>query len=251
MRGLHSDVCGCFPTGRHYPGIAERIARAVEAVEGLCAEFEAANPWQSIPLAIIDFETTGTNPAEDRIIEVGIVGFDGGSVTFREGLLVQPGIPIPDGSRAVHGITDEELEGAPSFAEALPRIAALLEGRLPVAYNAAFDRSFLHAEVERNLHALPAGKRPPAMDPAVSWVDPLVWAREALKEMKSRKLVDVCAHFGIALEQAHRAAGDAEAAGHVLFALAEKVPTMYGELVRLQARYAAFQEAEMSRFRRR
>ncbi len=251
MRGAHADVCGCFPTGRHYPGIADRIARAVEAVEGLCAEFEAARAWTGIPLAIIDFETTGTNPEVDRIIEIGIVGFDAGEVTFREGLLVQPGIPIPEESRAVHGITDEELEGAPSFAEALPRIAALLEGRLPVAYNAPFDRAFLHAEVERNLHALPGGRRPPALDPAVAWVDPLVWAREALKDLKSKRLGDVCAHYGIALERAHRAAGDAEAAGRVLLALAEKIPTMYGELVRLQSRYAAFQDAEMSRFRRR
>jgi DNA polymerase-3 subunit epsilon len=120
-----------------------------------------------------------------------------------------------------------------------------------VAYNASFDRSFLLAEVERNRHALPEGRRPPAMDPAVAWVDPLVWAREGLKDLKSRRLGDVCAHFGIPLEQAHRAAGDAEAAGHVLFALAEKIPAVYGELIRLQARYAAFQEAEMNRFRRR
>jgi DNA polymerase-3 subunit epsilon len=251
MRGAHADVCGCFPTGRHYPGIADRIAQVIEAVEGLCAEFEAARAWASIPLAVIDFETTGTNAEHDRIVEIGIVGFDEGKVSFREGLLIQPGIPIPEESRAVHGITDEELEGAPSFAEALPRIVALLEGRLPVAYNAGFDRGFLLAEVERSLHALPGGKRPPAMDPAVTWVDPLVWARESLKELKSRRLGDVCAHFGIPLEQAHRAAGDAEAAGHVLLALADKVPGVYGELIRLQARYAAFQEAEMSRFRRR
>jgi DNA polymerase-3 subunit epsilon len=251
MRGAHNDVCGCFPTGRHYPGIADRIARVIETVEGLCADFEAARGWASIPLAVIDFETTGTNAAEDRVVEIGIVGFDGGKVSFREGLLIQPGIPIPEESRAVHGITDEELEGAPSFAEALPRIVSLLEGRLPVAYNAAFDRGFLLAEVARNEHALPEGKRPPAMDEAVIWVDPLVWARESLKELKSRRLGDVCAHFGIALEQAHRAAGDAEAAGHVLFALADKVPGVYGELIRLQARYAAFQEAELGRFRRR
>lgn len=248
---MHDDICGCFPTGRHYPGIADRIARAVETVEGLCTEFEAASAWTSIPLAIIDFETTGTNPELDRIVEIGIVGFDQGEVTFREGLLVHPGVPIPEESRAVHGITDEELEGAPRFAEVLPRLTALLEGRLPVAYNAAFDRAFLHAEVERNAQALPEGKRPPAIDVAVSWIDPLVWAREVLKDLKSRKLGDVCAHFGVALERAHRAAGDAEAAGHVLFALGEKIPKMYGELVRLQARYAAFQEAELNRFRRR
>ena len=252
MRGASTNVCGCFPTGRHYPGIADRIARSIQRVEGLAVEFDPGVPWSEIPVVVIDFETTGTNSEVDRVIEIGMVGFRRGEMIFREGLLVNPGIPIPEESRAVHGITDEELEGAPSFVEALPRVVELLAGHLPVAYNAAFDRGFLLAEVER---ARAAGAPlldplPPAMRPEVAWVDPLVWAREVLKDQKSRRLGDVAAHFGIPLEQAHRAAGDAEATGRVLLALAPQMPAMYGELVSLQARYSAFQEAERVRFRR-
>lgn len=249
MRGVQ-QLGGCFPTGRHYPGIADRIARAVEAVEGLVAQFAGASAWQSIPVAVIDFETTGTNPATDRVVEIGVVGFDGGTMVFRESLLINPGMPIPEDSRAVHGISDDEVADAPRFAEALPALLPLLEGRLPVAYNAPFDRAFLLAEVERNAHAMPEGPRPPAMDPSVTWVDPLVWARETYKDLKSRRLGDLCVHLGIPLEQAHRAAGDAEATGHVLYALREHVPAAYGELIRLQARYSAFQEAERVRWRR-
>ena len=74
--------------------------------------------------------------------------------------------------------------------------------------------------VERRVkHALPKAL-PPALREETTWIDPLVWAREILKDQKSRRLGDVAAFFGIPLEQAHRAAGDAEATGRVLLALA-------------------------------
>ncbi len=241
---------GCFPTGRHYPGIADLIAQAIRNIPGLCEEFEPSRSWTGIPLVVIDFETTGTSPQEDRVLEIGMVGFDRGELTFRESLLVNPTIPIPEEARAVHGITDEEIAGAPTFEEVLPVVLERLAGRLPVAYNAAFDRAFLHAEAARVRSALTEGALPPAMRSEVVWLDPLVWAREILKDQKSRKLTDVAAHFGIPLEQAHRAAGDAEATGRVLLALAPNMPQPYGEVVRLQGRYGAFQEAELMHWKR-
>lgn len=244
-------MCGCFPTGRHYPGIADLIAEAIQNVEGLCQEFEPGSSWEDIPIVVVDFETTGRDPQTDRVIEIGLVTFTNGKVTQRESLLVNPGIPVPEDSRAVHGITDEELEGAPDFPNVMPRVLDLLSGKLPVAYNAGFDRGFLLAEITR---AAPQGMTPADLPPAarddVAWVDPLVWAREILKELKSRRLGDVAKHLGVPLEQAHRAAGDAEATGRVLLALAPQMPRVYGELIRLQKRYAAFQDAELAAWKR-
>jgi DNA polymerase-3 subunit epsilon len=237
VRG-RTDVCGCFPTGRHYPGIADLIAEAIQKVEGLCHEFEPGSSWEDIPLV-------------DRVIEIGLVSFQKGRVTSRESLLVNPGVPVPEESRAVHGITDEELAGAPDFATVMPRVLELLQGKLPVAYNAAFDRGFLLAEIGRTApKAMTPGDLPPAARNEVVWVDPLVWAREILKELQSRRLGDVAQHLGVPLEQAHRAAGDAEAAGRVLLALAPHMPRIYGELIRLQKRYAAFQDAELAAWKR-
>jgi len=250
VRG-RTDVCGCFPTGRHYPGIADLIADAIQKVEGLCQEFEPGSSWEDIPFVVIDFETTGRDSKTDRVIEIGLVTFEKGKVGSRQSLLVNPGIPVPEESRAVHGISDEELEGAPDFATVMPRVLESLQGKLPVAYNASFDRGFLIEEIGR---AAPEGMTPGDMPPAardeVVWVDPLVWAREILKELKSRRLGDVAKHLGIPLEQAHRAAGDAEATGRVLLSLAPQMPRVYGELVRLQKRYAAFQEAEFAAWKR-
>jgi DNA polymerase-3 subunit epsilon len=69
------------------------------------------------PLAVIDLETTGTDPQTDRIVEIGIlkVTLDG-----RRSRLVQrlnPGIAIPPSATNIHGITDEDVANEPRFAE--------------------------------------------------------------------------------------------------------------------------------------
>jgi DNA polymerase-3 subunit epsilon len=248
MRGGQVTIGSCFPTGRYYPGIADLLARAVRHVEGVARELEASSSWATMPMAVVDFETTGLDPAVDRVIEVGVVFIDAGMVSGRHDELVNPGIPVPDEARAVHGIGDEELAGAPRFDAVVEKLRGLLRGRIPVAYNAGFDRRFLEAELAR---LGPAGDdEPPAFRRDVDWIDPLVWVRELQPHEKSHKLGDVCTRMDVPLVQAHRAAGDAEATGRVLLALAPQMPAVYGELVRLQTRYAAFQEAELTRWKR-
>ncbi|MET0384915.1 MAG: 3'-5' exonuclease [Polyangiales bacterium] len=244
------DVCGCFPTGRHYPGIAERLQRALDDVPGLAPGFEPRTHWAGVKLAIIDFETTGLSAQTDRVIEIGVSCFDGGRLTQLKNWLVNPGIPIPEESRAVHNISDEEIADAPPFAAIAIELAEVLRDHIPVAYNAHFDRGFLHAEVGR-LTNMMLEPLPPAFMPDVVWVDPLVWVRELFPDEKSRKLTDISARLGIALDNAHRAASDAQAAGHVLLALAERMPRTYAEVVSLQGRYAARQDLDFSRLRRR
>jgi DNA polymerase III subunit epsilon len=244
------DVCGCFPTGRHYPGIADRLLRALSHVAGLCAEFEPRTRWAEARLAIIDFETTGLSPENDRVLEIGVACFSSGQLTLLKNWLVNPGIPIPEEARAIHNISDDDLKDAPSFAAVARELSEVLRGHLPVAYNAGFDRAFLHAELRR-LDASAAEPLPPAFLEEVVWIDPLVWVRELYSDDKSRKLADISARLGIALDNAHRAASDAEAAGRVLLALAERLPTYYAEVINLQAQYAARQDLDFSRNRRR
>jgi DNA polymerase-3 subunit epsilon len=244
------DVCGCFPTGRHYPGIADRLLRALSHVAGLSAEFEPRTRWAETRLAIIDFETTGLSPENDRVLEIGVACFAAGQLTSLKNWLVNPGIPVPDEARAIHNISDDDLKDAPSFGAVARELSEVLRGHLPVAYNAGFDRAFLHAELRR-LDAPAAEPLPPAFLEAVVWIDPLVWVRELYSDDKSRKLADITARLGIALDNAHRAASDAEAAGRVLLALAERLPTYYAEVINLQAQYAARQDLDFSRNRRR
>ncbi|MCA9582904.1 MAG: 3'-5' exonuclease [Myxococcales bacterium] len=250
MRGSTVDICGCFPTGRHYPGIADRIAKAVTQVAGLADEFPHDLEWMNASFAVIDFETTGLDPEKDRILEIGIVCFDGGRLSKRHNFLVNPDMPVPEEAKKIHGIGDEELAQAPKFEELFPDIVGHLTGRLPVAYNADFDRRFLRAEFARISWEL-EDSPPPALRADVIWIDPLVWVRELQKYEKRKKLTDVCERMGIPLEQAHRAAGDAEATGLVLLALGKDLPQTYSELIRIQTQYAAQQEAEMFSWRGR
>lgn len=240
MRGAGSlEACGCFPTGRHYPGIAH-LLRAV--VRGLVDEFAADATWAELPIALIDVETTGRDASVDRVVEVGIAICRGGAVVDRKNWLVNPGRPIPKEATDVHRLTDDDVKEAPPFAAVAEDIAAALVGCIPAAYNAAFDRAFLGNEIARSGIAGAA----PALRREVEWIDPLVWARELQPEERSRALGEVAARLGITLEHAHRAADDAEAALRVLLALGrdERVPTTYGALIQEQRRFALDQADE-------
>jgi DNA polymerase-3 subunit epsilon len=253
MRGS-TDVCGCFPTGRHYPGIADRMRSATTRVAGMAHGFAPDAIWSEEPFVVLDFETTGLDAETDRIIEIGAACFRHGKLESSKFWLVHPGIPIPPETTEITGIDDSMVAGQPPFEVAIRDVISHLEGRIPVAYNHFFDSRFLWAETRRaGLPTRGPGADGKEIAPAFSddgvWIDPLVWARELQKNDKGHKLVDVCARLGIPLESAHRASHDAEAAGHVLLALASQMPRRYAELLRVQQRYAATQDLDMAGWR--
>ncbi|HEY8040061.1 MAG TPA: 3'-5' exonuclease [Polyangiaceae bacterium] len=231
---LSLDACGCFPTGRHYAGIAH-LLRAV--VRGLMEELAPDASWVELPIALVDVETTGKDASVDRVVEIGIVIARAGEVVERKNWLVNPGRPIPKEATDVHKITDDDVKDAPSFEAVSAEVAQALSGCVPAAYNAAFDRAFLTSEL---------GRVGLSLRKDVEWLDPLVWARELQQGERSRALGEVAARLGIALENAHRAADDAEAALRVMLALGRdvRVPRTYAALVQEQRRLAMAQADE-------
>jgi DNA polymerase-3 subunit epsilon len=242
-----ADPCGCFPSGKHYPGIAHLLK--VRAV-GVASELDAGAPWVDQPIAFLDVETTGKNSQMDRLVEVAVVIGRGGDVVARHSWLIHPGRPIPAESTAVHGIKDEDVAGKPAFGAVAHEILDALSGAIPAAYNAVFDRGFLLAELER-AQVFPENP-PPAMRREVDWIDPLTFARELYKHEDSRALSDMAALLGIQLVNAHRATDDAEAALRVLYALAKdsRVPKAYGSFIQEQRRLLRIQDEARSRWRR-
>ena len=243
------DAGGCFPTGRHYPGIAHLLR--VE-VEGLADEWGSELYLGDIPWVSIDTETTGRQPEEDRVVEVGCVFFKNGQIIDQRGWLIHPGRPIPEEASAVHGIFDKDVADCPTFETVAEEIFVSMNGYLPLAYNAEFDRSFLRAELKRSkMSALLDSDLPPAMREKVAWIDPLDWARQIQKEHRSRALGEVCERLGISLENAHRATDDAAAAGKVMAAFLKDttVPRPYGAFIREQRRLHRMYEFERVRFR--
>lgn len=249
VKVLGHDGCGCFPTGRHYPGIAHLL---LAFIRGLVDEFTGDTEWSEIPIALMDTETTGLDPSQDRVIEVGIVVGRRGEVIARHNWLIQPGMPISEGARNVHGITDDDVKDAPRFEAVAGDIADALRGTVPAAYNQAFDRAFMMNEFARaGFREGEASSSPAALRRDVDWIDPLVWAREIQRDEKSKALGDVAERLGIKLENAHRASDDAEAALRVLYALGNdpRVPKVYGGLMQEQRRLAQLQSDERRRWR--
>ena len=100
---------------------------------------------------MLDTETTGLNVDQgDRLIEIGVVEYDGMSATGRTyHTYVNPGDrQVQAGAIAVHGITNEMLKDAPAFADIADDFLDFIGDHPLVIYNAGFDLGFLNAELE-------------------------------------------------------------------------------------------------------
>ena len=144
-----------------------------------------------------DTETTGVRSETDRIIE--IAAFD--PVEKREfEMLINPGVPIPKEASAIHGITDEMVAEAPSFAEVGAQFIAFCEGDVAlIAHNNDnFDRHFLTNECTRHDLELPD----------YAMIDSLKWARKYRPDLPRHSLQYLRQTFGIEENNAHRALDD-------------------------------------------
>ena len=81
-----------------------------------------------IPLCFFDLETTGTNISQDRIVEIAVIKLMPNGETISKANLVNPTIPIPAESTAVHGISNEDVVGKPTFKELAKEYAKFFEG---------------------------------------------------------------------------------------------------------------------------
>lgn len=91
-------------------------------------------------LIYLDTETTGLDAKTSGVVEIALVNSIGKALLHT---YVNPGTPIPAEATAIHGITDEMVEGAPTILELLPAIVALVRGKTLVIYNKHYDLQFL------------------------------------------------------------------------------------------------------------
>jgi exonuclease/3' exoribonuclease family protein len=123
---------------------------------------------------------------------------------------VNPGRPIV--GNQMHGLTDADVAGAPSPAEAVQQALDHIGDAIVVGHNVGFDLGFLEA-------ALPSAKLEPGR-----YIDTLVLARDGYPEIGQYKLDGLSAFFGIDLSQNHRALPDAEATAALLLWFANDLP---------------------------
>lgn len=184
--------------------------------------------WADGPLLGFDTETTGVSPETDRIVTAALVHRDGAGIRTSTWLL-DPGVEIPEGASAIHGITTARARahGRPpreALAEVARRLVdALRSGTPVVAFNASFDLSILDAELTR--HGLPtvAARLGRAPGPVL---DPLVLDRALMRYRPGkRRLGDLCAVYGVEPgADLHTAQVDVIATLDVLRAIAGRHP---------------------------
>ncbi|MBK6390454.1 MAG: GIY-YIG nuclease family protein [Saprospiraceae bacterium] len=159
----------------------------------------------STKYAVIDIETTGGLPRRDRIIEIGIILYDGEKELDRFESLIDPGISIPPQITRLTGIHSGMVEAAPKFFEVAKQIVELTEGAIFVAHNVRFDYNFIREEFSRLGYTFTrkqlCTKR---------------LARKSIEGLRSYSLESLINHFNIKVTHRHRALDDAYAASVVL-----------------------------------
>lgn len=201
-------------------------------------------------VGVFDLETTGVDVESDRVVTayVGVLDAGGRQVAARS-WLADPGVPIPEGATAVHGITTMHArsQGRPAHevvAEVTAALRSLFDQGVPVvAYNASYDFSLLACEAIR--HGVE-----PLTDPAPV-IDPLVIDKAFDRYRRGRRTLEVvAAHYAVPLESAHEASADAIAAGRVAQALARQfsLPESPAQLHTHQIGWARSQAASLTEY---
>lgn len=161
--------------------------------------------------AILDIETTGGNANTDRITEIAIYLHDGERVVDEFVSLINPERSIPPFITRLTGIDDSMVAEAPRFYEVARDIVKLTEGAVVVAHNAQFDYSFIREEY-RSL----------GFTFARDYLCTVRLSRKLLPGHRSYSLGNLCERLGIAIENRHRAAGDALATVRLFEMLIDK-----------------------------
>ncbi|MFF3162819.1 exonuclease domain-containing protein [Streptomyces sp. NPDC003273] len=156
----------------------------------------------------IDFETA--NGYRGSPCAVGLAAVEDGRITDRMYTLIRP--PAAYGHFAsyntrVHGIRATDVDGAPSWLEALQQIMKFTAGRIIVAHNAAFDLGVLRDACTAEGSAWPT----------LRYTCSLVAARRTWR-LLSYGLPEIAKHVGAPLADHHHAGADAEAAAHIMLA---------------------------------
>ncbi|GIQ67419.1 3'-5' exonuclease [Xylanibacillus composti] len=163
-------------------------------------------------ITVFDFETTGIDPKQDRIVEVAAIRCIDGQIVSQFQSLVQFNGELPDKITEITGLTAADLaQGMPEDL-AFKILRNMAQDSILVAHNAAFDLAFLHYWMQRT------GGRTFSND----FIDTMTISRE--RHEYPHKLIDMTARYGIKLTGAHRALNDVIGCWELLKAMHAEEP---------------------------
>ena len=160
---------------------------------------------------VFDLETTGFNPHNNEIIEIGAAKVQNGEIIDIYQTFVNPEESIPAKITELTGINDQMVADAPKLAEVIDDFLEFIDGTTIVAHNLSFDLSFIEDKLRRLDKA----------DSSNSAMDTLNLARALVPDLKSYKLNKLANYFNKDLENHHRASDDAKVTAEILLELIE------------------------------
>ncbi|MGZ4107471.1 MAG: exonuclease domain-containing protein, partial [Tumebacillaceae bacterium] len=161
---------------------------------------------------VFDLETTGLRTAFDHIIEVGAVRVVGGQITDTFQRLINPGVKLPAFIKELTGLTDEQMEEAPSLEEVMAEFLPFIGDAILVAHNADFDMNFLNAALDECGYLPFVGERVDTLALAQ-----ILWPRESSYALESLARNKKLEH-----NQPHRALSDAMATAELFTMLLKR-----------------------------
>jgi DNA polymerase-3 subunit epsilon len=155
---------------------------------------------------VVDVETTGLSPIEDRITEIAMMKVKNGVLLDEFSTLINPLVAIPASITELTGIDNLMVADAPTAREAIPTIAEFLGEAVFVAHNAPFDWGFVSQTALRERGII-------LSNPQLCTVK---LSRRILPHLSSKSLGPVTSALNITIPERHRASGDAYATALVL-----------------------------------
>lgn len=172
------------------------------------------------PLIFFDLETTGIDIVKDRIVEISYVKVFPNGKEESKTMRINPGMPIPPESTAIHGITDDDVKDCPRFKEVAKTLASQIEGCDLAGYNSnRFDIPLLAEEFLRAGVDIDLNRR--------KFVD----VQTIFYKMEQRTLSAAYKFYcNKTLENAHTAAADTMATYEVLQAQLDRYPDLQNDI---------------------
>ena len=172
------------------------------------------------PLVFFDLETTGIDIVKDRIIEISYVKVFPNGKEESKTMRINPGMPIPPASTAIHGITDDDVKDCPLFKNVAKQLAAQIEGCDLAGYNSnRFDIPLLAEEFLRAGVDIDLTRR--------KFID----VQTIFYKMEQRTLAAAYKFYcQKSLENAHTAAADTMATYEVLKAQLDRYPALKNDV---------------------
>ena len=193
--------------------VSVRDRRARRRLPGQASFDDLGTPLIDVTFCVLDLETTGGSPDDDRICEVGAVKVRGGECLGTFHTLIDPGRSIPPAITVLTGLTTQIVAPAPTIESVLPSLLEFLGDAVFVGHNVRFDHAFLDAALVRAGH--------PRM--ANTTVDTCGLARRLLRdEVPDCKLSTLASRLRLDHRPNHRALDDALATTDLLHVLLER-----------------------------